>query len=225
MTYNIQAIVRGTLFRTYYDERGVYPSLACMASNIKKKEHRISFLGVRDNKGTTTYSSTQSPSKDDEHLAFGIPRYFISISFTSHVVNVPYAKVHWVIFKVTARYRNTIIGVIHENEWEHGPHEIDTANGFVPLTDVLPSRFVLAFNPVPQTRNMALREIGFIGIDQDKLGNNMIDLGHTVHFGTNNTQYKISEYYDEESETIKPIPFPPGAQNFLSSTYTLDEMT
>ena len=193
-----------------------------MESNTKKKEHKISFIGVRDNKNVTTYGNGQSPSNADEHISFGIPRYFVAVNLTTHMKNIPFAKVDWIRFKVTSRYRNTIVGIIQEDEWQQGPKERSNVNSYLPIMDALPSRFVLAYDPVPHARTRS-REIGFIGIDQDKLGHNMIDLGHTVDFDSNTTQYKVSEYYD--GTTNQRIEFTETALNFLKTTFVLEDLS
>ena len=82
------------MFRSYYNEHNVYPTLEVMTKHMNKMNHKVSFLGIRHNTGSTTFNVAE-PTEDMQH-SFGIPRYFFRFNSTSAIFNQPYSHVHWV---------------------------------------------------------------------------------------------------------------------------------
>lgn len=220
-----KAIIKGVLFQTTFNSSApdvTPPSLMTMANNPKKKEHRVNFIGVRYDYNSSTYMPGQTPDDPSHCLSFGIPRYFRVIDCTSYLVNVPVAIVSWIQFKITKCHRNTVIGTISSEEWRTGPIHRPHMN-VLPLMHALPSRFVLAFNPIPLPRT-ARREIAFIGIDQDKLGLDVVDHDHVIEFGIDaKTQYKYDEYVDDNGSKHS-VEFTEAGSNFLKTQFYCDDI-
>ena len=112
-----------------------------MSRHLNKTNHKISFLAIRDNVGSTTFAFPE-PTPDMQH-SFGVPRYLFRYNLTSAICQQPYGYVHWSIFKVSKCFRTSFEGTMTNREWTSGPKERPHISPFCYLEDVIPSRFAL----------------------------------------------------------------------------------
>ena len=134
-------LLKSVLFHSYYNETNEYPSFQDMSEHLNKPNHKVSFVGIRDNVGSTSYHEREPPS--EMHHSFGVPRFFFRFNLTSAISNVPYAYVHWVKFKLRRCHRTSFEGSIRRDEWVSGPTEHPNINPFCYVEDIIPSRFAL----------------------------------------------------------------------------------
>ena len=139
-------LLKSVLFRCHYSENGMYSTFDDMAKHLNKTSHKISFLAIRDNVGSTTFHNPE-PSADMQH-SFGVPRFFFRINLTSAISAQPYAYVHWVMFKLHRCHRSSFEGTMTRREWTTGPKQRDNINPFCYIEDVIPSRFALGESPL-----------------------------------------------------------------------------
>jgi hypothetical protein len=64
-----------------------------------------------------------------------------------------------------------------QQEWNNGPSNKSTLNPFVTMDDIIPSRFVLAYDDT--------LVIAFLSLDPERMGDNIVDDGKFVDFGDN----------------------------------------
>ena len=112
-----------------------------MSNHLNKADHKIPFIGIRRNAGSTTFTAP-NPTSDMEH-SFGVPRFFFRFNLTSAISNQPYGYVHWVNFKLHTCHRTCFEGTMTRNEWMTGPIERENINPFCYCEDIIPSRFAL----------------------------------------------------------------------------------
>ena len=74
----------------------------------------IPILGIKRDTGSTTWHDMNL--KDDQLFAFGIPRWFFRINFTSAICNVPYVYICWIKFTMEFRSNTCYIGHMASNE-------------------------------------------------------------------------------------------------------------
>ena len=136
-----QGLLKSVLFRSHYSEINAYSTFQDISKHLNKSSHKISFLAIRHNVGTTSFD-TPDPPQDMQH-SFGVPRYFFRFNLTSAISAQPYAYVHWVMFRLHTCHRSSFEGRMTNNEWTTGPRQRQNINPFCYIEDVIPSRFAL----------------------------------------------------------------------------------
>jgi len=204
-----KALIKSVEFRCHYDEEGDYPTFQTMSKNLNKSIHKISFVGVRHNVGSTTFFYN-NPPEEDQH-SFGVPRFFFRLDLTSAIYQKPYAYVHWARFKIDVCHRSCFEGSIHLREWTSGPTERNNINPFCFMEDIMPSRFALGFDD-------SSMEMFFLALDPERVGLENIENGTVCDFGDNILDYLTtsghavedldssdSEEEDEEPDDVMGI--------------------
>ena len=183
-------LVKSVLFRCHYKEDMKYPSYDKMSTHLNKTDHKVSFLGVRENVGSTSFSSA-NPTPDMQH-SFGIPRYFFRVDLTSAISNQPYAYVHWAMFKLKTCHRTSFEGTMTNREWTTGPIERPHVNPFCYLEDVIPSRFALGFDLEDSVFH-------FMALDPERVGLENIEVPQVCDFGDNVLDYMTRRGHMKEN--------------------------
>jgi len=137
----VQGLLKSVLFKCHYNEDEEYSTFEEMSRHLNKTSHKISFLAIRSNTGSTTFSIAE-PTEDMQH-SFGVPRYFFRFNLTSAISNQPYSYVHWTRFKLNRCHRSSFEGNMTRNEWMTGPTTRQDINPFCYVEDCIPSRFAL----------------------------------------------------------------------------------
>lgn len=135
-------LIRSVLVRAHYSEDNAYPSFETISKHLNKTNHKICFIVIRDNVGSTTFASTNCATDDMQH-SFGVPRFFFRFNLTSAICRQPYSYVHWVMFKLNRCHRTSFEGSMSRNEWTTGPKQRPNINPFCYLEDMVPSRYAL----------------------------------------------------------------------------------
>ena len=162
--------------KTIYSDTNDYPSYEDMASDRCARKHNIPFISVPYNVGSTShlYAANASTQKH----SFGCPRFFFRLNITSAIQQVPYALVDWCKFRAQKFSRSCFEGAIGRNEWSSGPSFHANLNPFVTMDDILPSRFVLAYES-----NTA--DVAFLSLDPERIMGETVDDGRFTDFGDN----------------------------------------
>ena len=92
-----------------------------ISSHLNKTNHKVSFLAIRDNVGSTTFAAPQS-TFDMQHSC-GVPRFFFRFNMTSAISQQPYGYVYWSMFKISKCKRSPFEGTMTRHEWTTGPIE------------------------------------------------------------------------------------------------------
>ena len=136
-----RGLLKSVLFQSHYNDDNEYPTFEQMAKHLNKTSHKVSFLAIRSNTGSTTFH-TQAPTADMQH-SFGVPRYFFRFNLTSAICNQPYSHVHWAMFKLRMCHRASFEGTMTRQEWTTGPSVRQGISPFCYIEDCIPSRFAL----------------------------------------------------------------------------------
>ena len=102
---------------------------------------KVPILGVKRETGSTMWHNENL--RERQRYAFGIPRWFTRLNFTSAINDVPFAYISWIKFTIEdAPTTNYIQGFIGAEEWTKGPfiHKMDNINPFCSLDYIIPSR-------------------------------------------------------------------------------------
>ena len=172
-------LIKSVLFRCHFDVSNKYPTYETTSSHLNKTNHKVSFLAIRDNVGSTTFAA--QPTPDMQH-SFGVPRFFFRFNMTSAISQQPYGYVHWSRFKISKCYRTSFEGTMTRNEWSTGPIERPGISPFCYIEDVIPSRFALGFD------SDAL-QFQFMAIDPERVGLQNIEVPQVCDFGDNELDY------------------------------------
>ena len=162
---------------TYEDDKTKYPSYSNMAFDGSSTDNKIPFIGVPYNTGSTTRHRENSISNNNALYSFGCPRFFFRLNITTQVTDTPYAFVNWCCYRARTSTNTYFEGVITEREWHDGPSEKVNINPFVTMDDILPSRFVMAYEDDSF-------DVAFLSLDPERLGDN-VDDGNFTDFGDN----------------------------------------
>ena len=184
------------LFRCHYNEEGDYPSYEEMSRHLNKTSNKVSFVGIRDNVGCTSFAS-RNPSDDMQH-SFGVPRYFFRLNLTSSICNQPYGYVNWSVFKMSDCYRTSFQGSLTRREWTTGPVERPRINPFCYLEDVIPSRFALGFDE--DSLN-----VHFMALDPERVGIENIEVPQICDFGDNVLDYMTRVGHSSKDSTTLEV--------------------
>ena len=201
------ALVKSLEIKTYYeDDFTQYPSLSDMACNRRIRNHRIPFIAVSNNfYGCTTHYNPNL--RNEQQKSFGCPRYFFRFNFTSALFDEPYAFVDWVQFTAVSFRRTCFMGFVSNNEWRTGPSSRARVCPFVQVSEIEPSRFLLAYDNEDNVINI---DVSFVALDPERLGD-LVDHGSVMDFGDNILRYNrklfsfivdsLVEDSDESSES------------------------
>ena len=129
------------MFDCHYKEDNAYPTFDIMSKHLNKTNHKVSFIGVRHNVGSTTFLEAET-GEEMQH-SFGVPRYFFRFNLTSAIFKQPYGHVHWAMYKLSKCHRSSFEGTMTREEWNTGPTLRHDINPFCYLEDCMPSRFAL----------------------------------------------------------------------------------
>ena len=174
------ALLKSVLFRCHYSSDMDYPTYDIMSKHLNKTNHKVSFLGVRQNVGCTTF--TASEPRDDMQHSFGIPRFFFRFNLTSDISNQPYGYVNWSMFKIHRCHRSSFEGSMTRREWTTGPTTRHNINPFCYIEDVIPSRFALGFD-------VETLDCCFMAVDPERVGLHNIEVPQVCDFGDNELDY------------------------------------
>jgi hypothetical protein len=187
------ALVKSVLFHCRYHKDNEYSTFQDMSTQLNKMDHKISFVGVRENVGSTTYYDERTPIRDSLDHSFGVPRYFFRLNLTSALYEKPYSYVHWARFKAIRSHRTCFEGAFSQNEWQTGPVERDNINPFCLLEDIIPSRFVLGFDDT-------CMDMYFMALDPERVGLENVENGKVCDFGDNVLDYETNGGRTVESD-------------------------
>ena len=184
---------------TYYEEDNCqYPSLSDMSCNRRIKNHKIPFIAVSNNfYGCTSHFNPNL--RDEQQKAFGCPRYFFRFNFTSAIFDEPYAYIDWIQFTAVTFRRTCFMGFVSHNEWTSGPKFKDRVCPFVRVSEIEPSRFLLAYDNEDNVINV---DVSFVALDPERLGD-LVDDGVCLDFGDNMLRYnrKLYSVIDDRLES------------------------
>ena len=140
-----QGLIKSVLFRCHYSDKDAYPTFQDISKHLNKANHKVSFVVIRDNVGSTTFEGHPAPENIPQCMqhSFGIPRLFFRFNLTSAISAQPYAYVHWARFEMHTSHRASFEGTISRNEWTTGPIQRENINPFCYVEDIIPSRFAL----------------------------------------------------------------------------------
>lgn len=166
--------------KTRYEAKASnYPSFAKMASDRNNTKHKLPFISVPYNIGSTTSTdrrlNTQGRLK--KLHSFGCPRYFFRFNLTSAIQEEPYAYVDWCCYRATNSTLTCFEGHISRTEWTTGPSCKPNICSFVTTDDMTPSRFVMAYDD-----DEASYDVAFLSLDPERVGEN-VDPGTFTDFG------------------------------------------
>jgi hypothetical protein len=168
-----------------------------MSTSRRIRNHRVPFIAVSNNfYGCTSHYNNHL--RDEQQKSFGCPRYFFRFNFTSAIYDEPYAYVDWVQFTAVSFRRTCFMGFISHNEWKSGPAFRDKVCPFVRVSEIEPSRFVLAYDNESNTINV---DVSFVALDPERLGE-LVDDGVVLDFGDNILRYnrKLFSVIDDRLE-------------------------
>jgi hypothetical protein len=195
-------LIKSVLFRCHFEASNTYPTYQTMSTHLNKTNHKISFLGIRDNVGSTTFAGPATP--DMQH-SFGVPRFFFRFNLTSAISQQPYGYVHWSMFKVTKCHRTSFEGTMTRHEWTTGPSQRPRINPFCYIEDVIPSRFALGFD------EDAL-EFHFMALDPERVGLENIEVPQVCDFGDNELDYMtrrgrlvVDDITDDDDDDVDDV--------------------
>ena len=117
-----------------------------IAKLIINSKFKVPIVGVNRETGSTAWYNENLRSH--QQFAFGIPRWFLRLEFTSAIADLPFAYVSWIKFTLeNVTGNNCFIGHIAAEEWNEGPfiHKNDDINPFCSLDYLMPSRFLYNF--------------------------------------------------------------------------------
>lgn len=157
------------------------------------KKSKINFIATPHGVGSTY---TLDDDNDlNKNYSFGCPRYFFRFNFTSALQNMAMAYVDWCSFlkssSNTFKY-GCYMGRVSHEEWNTGPKYNASFCPFIPLRDICPSRFVLAYRP-----NL---DIAFIALDGERLVGDRFRV--PIDVGDNKTKYSCSYFDDGEDCSV-----------------------
>ena len=150
-------LIRSVLVRTFFDEDNQYQSFETISKHLNKTSHKICFVVVRDNVGSTTFGFPEAANDANMQHSFGVPRFFFRFNLTSAICDQPYSYVHWVMFKLNKIHRTSFEGSMSRNEWRTGPTERPNINPFCYLEDMIPSRYALGMYCALRCLNYLMR--------------------------------------------------------------------
>jgi hypothetical protein len=67
-------LIRSVLVRTFFDEDNQYQSFETISKHLNKTSHKICFVVVRDNVGSTTFGCPEAANDANMQHSFGVPR-------------------------------------------------------------------------------------------------------------------------------------------------------
>ena len=169
------------LFNCHYKDDNEYPTFEDMAKHLNKTTHKVSFLAIRSNTGSTTFHPQAINTEDTQH-SFGVPRYFFRFNLTCAINNQPYSHVHWAMFKLRKCHRASFEGTMTRDEWMTGPTARQGISPFCYVEDCIPSRFALGFD-------VNSLHCHFIGLDPERVGLENIEVPQLCDFGDNILDY------------------------------------
>ena len=190
------ALLKSVLFQCHYSPTMEYPTYDTMSKHLNKTSHKVSFVAIRHNVGSTTFTNAE-PSNSMQH-SFGIPRYFFRFNLTSAMSNLPYGYVHWSVFKVSRCHRTSFEGSMTRREWTTGPAARENINPFCYIEDVIPSRFALGFD-------VDTLEVHFMAVDPERVGLENIEVPQVCDFGDNSLDYLTRSGHTNRFES-QPMP-------------------
>lgn len=167
-----------------------------MANNAKGRINKMPFVGVPFNVGSTSHYDNRL--REEQNYSFGRPRFFFRLNFTSAVYDVPMVKITWTDFVAVEFQRTCFQGHCTRASWNEQLTEEEHSlkyNPFVACDDILPTRFVLAFES-----NL---DVAFIAQDQERLGVAVSD-GTFTDFGDDITLYKKGKPVFENNSLVHP---------------------
>jgi hypothetical protein len=90
------------------------------------------------------------------------------------------------------------MGFVSQNEWSSGPRFRDGVCPFVKVSEMEPSRFVLAYDNEENALNV---DVSFVALDPERLGD-LVDDGVVLDFGDNILRYnrKLFSVIDDKLE-------------------------
>ena len=179
------ALIKSIELRTTYEEDNKnYPTLSNMSSSRRKRNHRLPFIAISNNfYGCTSHYNPNL--RNEQQKSFGCPRYFFRFNFTSAIFDEPYAYVDWIQFTAVTFQRTCFMGFVSQNEWSSGPRFRDGVCPFVKVSEMEPSRFVLAYDNEENALNV---DVSFVALDPERLGD-LVDDGVVLDFGDNILRY------------------------------------
>ena len=184
-------------------------TLQRMSEHGRGRYDRSTFIGVPYNTGNTSYPKTYTPKqKSIMAYSFGTMNYFFRFSFTSAINLIPFACVNWVEFEATRFSRTTFEGNVTSKEWWAGPQSrvYNGLNPYVPLSDLIPSRFAMAYKDlsaiVPRRpHNVSTVDVAFIAMDPERVGD-INDDGVVTDLGDNELRYNGGKPFLEADEIV-----------------------
>ena len=179
------AYVKSIPLKVHHNWDSTYPSYSDMAFEPLSSTNKIPFIGVPYNVGSSSRHPNNSVTNHKALYSFGCPRYFFRLDITSQVDDVPYAFVDWCRYRAKTSTTTYFEGSITENEWLHGPSCNTNLSPFITVDDILPSRFVMAYE------DDTFDIIAFLSLDPERLGDN-VDDGIITDFGDNVLSGKVS---------------------------------
>ena len=189
--------------KTFYeDDNSMYPTLYDMSCNKRKRTNRVPFIAVSNNfYGCTTHYNPNL--RDVQQKSFGCPRYFFRFNFTSAIFDEPYAYVDWIRFTAVSFRRTCFMGFISHNEWITGPLTRDKVCPYVRVSEMEPSRFLLAYDNEENPINV---DVSFVALDPERLGD-LVDDGVCLDFSDNILRYnkKLFSLIDDKLESDSEV--------------------
>jgi len=94
--------------------------------------------------------------------------------------NIPIGSVDWAHFSCEKQHRVCSIDTMTEHEWYNGPSQDSSFKQFIPLDEILPSRYSFAYDSIEFGRVAC----AFISLDPERVGDNLND-SSVQDFGDN----------------------------------------
>lgn len=173
--------------KTIHDEHNNYPTYKDMSKNRRLRKHQVNFISVPYNVGCTTYFNPRDATRNENQRSFGVARYFFRFNFTTAIQDTAMAYVDWSMFNIKEVHRTCCFGRLARTEWSEGPKKHNNICPFIDATDIIPSRFVMAYD-----ENL---EVAFIGLDPERVGETNDD-GFSTDLGDNITRHKQPRVFD-----------------------------
>ena len=108
----------------------------------------------------------------EEKQMFGRLKYMFRFNFgTTGLIDIPVAAVDWADFTCEQQHRVCSIGYMTSSEWCHGPSQNIGFSQYIPLDEILPSRYCLTYDAVEFDHV----ECAFISLDPERIGSNIND--------------------------------------------------